>query len=238
MNNMFQLMTSLDKRLDAMEQKIAVQAPAQPVTAAPQPAPAMTQPPIQAQPQPIQAQPQMLPGLGIVMQGQPVDLFTVMRFIQGLPPEQKRMYFGPQAAEKPGDQQLQVFQQLDSDHAWVDIMESLNIGFEDMQRYVEKYNTMKKLSAEKENLGSPYLAAWYDACKVIGENVRRGCSHFNEPDGTCQRWALEDIPKQYRDTYRGMYRSIRNKEGYLFNVERNAEICAVCQRAKIVEGED
>lgn len=214
---MFEFMNNMGKRLDAIESKAATSAPSQPVA----PLPAATLP--SPTPSPVQ------PGM---------DFLAFMRFVQGLPPEQKRLYFGQQATEKPGDPMLQVFQQLESDHAWVDIMEEQNIGFEDMQRYVEKFNTMKKLNAEKENLSTPYLAAWYDACRTIGENMRRGCPHYNEPDGTCTRWGLEDIAKAYRDTYRGMYRAMRNKEGFLFNVERCPEICAVCGRAKVLEGEE
>lgn len=254
---MIQTMKTVGDRLDRIESKSASDPSSAPQTVPP-PIQQAQNPTLQQASQQVQQAPTMQPQVatGFVQQpAQPIsapaqmpsqnpqqamgqlDFFTMMKFIQSLPPEQKRLYFGQQAAEKAEDPMLKVFQSLDSDHAWVDIMEEQGIGFEDMQRYLEKYNTIKKLSAEKENLGTPYLAAWYDACRLIGENMRRGCQHFNEPDGTCLKWALEDIPKAYRETYRGMYRSMRNKEGYLFNVERAPEICAVCQRAKLLEGE-
>jgi len=207
-------MTNVSKRMDAMEQKTASPALPQLMSAPP---------PVPVAPAPNQ---------------NPISLVDLMRFIESLPPEQKRLYFGPQAAEKVTDVQIKVFQMLDQDNTWVNIMEDVGLDFDQMQRYVEKFNVMKKLNAEKENLSTPYLAAWYDACRTIGENIRRGCPNFNEPDGTCLRWALQDINKSYRDTYKGMYRSLRNKEGYLFNVERCPEICAVCGRAKVLEDEE
>jgi hypothetical protein len=60
-----------------------------------------------------------------------MDFFAFMRFIQSLPPEQKRLYFGAQATEKPEDPMLRVFQRLDA--AWVDKKEELGIDLESMQ---------------------------------------------------------------------------------------------------------
>lgn len=168
---------------------------------------------------------------------------TFLRDMAEKNPEQLRQLLSVTPAQpgtgavKPQDTMLRIFQALDSGTAWVDIMDEYSIEFEEMTQYLEKYNRMKQLDLASKELSEPYLKVWFDIAKVVGENIRRGCQSYNEADGTCQRWGLDDVPATYRKTYPGMFRTDRNKQGTLINVERHPEICSICHRAMVLEGE-
>ena len=113
--------------------------------------------------------------------------------------------------------------------ATVDIMDELDIDFDKMIDFQAKYNKMKELELERQQLREPYLKAWFDVAKVFGEVIRRNCTHYNEVSGICSFWVLDEVSKTYRSTYKTLFRADRKKGGgYYVNVEKHPEACAIC----------
>jgi len=148
-------------------------------------------------------------------------LSTVM---DNLPPEQLRLLLKKSAGtiENP---MLIAFKYMDTEVSLVDIMDELNLDFDRAIDLQTKYNKMKRLELERQQLDEPYLKAWFDIAKVLGEDMRRSCSEYHEVDGVCKFWRMDELSKQYRDTFKGLFRSGKKKDvGYFINVNTNPEV--------------
>jgi len=156
------------------------------------------------------------------------DSQKLSRVMERLPPEQLRLLLKNRVGtiENP---MLAAFKYMDTEVSLVDIMDELNLDFDTAIALQTKYNKMKRLELERQQLDEPYLKAWFDIAKVLGENMRRSCPEYHEVDGVCKFWKLDDLSKQYRDTFKGLFRSGKKKDaGYFINVNTHPEVCAIC----------
>jgi len=166
---------------------------------------------------------------------------TLATFLENLPTPQLKQIWDNRLKKEGNmvsedETQLIAFQRIEQDMSWVDIMDELKIPVETMVTIMEHYNNMLNLRRQKESLEEPYLKPWFDMAKEIGKVIARNCRYYNEVEGVCAFWAWEDLPKSYRDTFRGLFRSSKkkNETGMYVNVERHSEICALCQQGKSV----
>ncbi len=156
------------------------------------------------------------------------DSQMLSRVMKSLPAEQIRLLLKDKTGtvENP---MLAAFKYMDTEASLVDIMDELNLDFNRAIDLQTKYNQMKRLELERQQLDEPYLKAWFDIAKILGANMRRNCSYYKEISGICEFWKLSEISKQYRTTFRGLFRSGTKKDSsYYIYVNNHPEVCTLC----------
>lgn len=138
------------------------------------------------------------------------------------PSAQKYAQVEQHGAPKEENPFLKAFDMLDQGLGPLEVMRGLDMDVETVKNVLADWRALREAyeGAAPRDVVIPVVA------KVLGENIRDTCDHFNPQSGVCMAWHVTEVDDSLRRNVPGLVKAVGGKARW--NVSLHPEVCALC----------